>query len=426
MSSFLKSIIIFSLFSNILFANELNLEDLISIALKNNTNIKIEKYTKEEKQADIKSSESLYLPKLNAKADLSSYDINQGGNKIKDNKVKSYSFSANQLIYDFGLSSYKIDLSKHNYNASSKSLLIIIDKTIKDVKNTYYQILKKQELIKVAKESLNLDKLNLDKVKAYVKAGIKTKIDLTNAKLSLSTSNLDLIKAKYSLKQSYVKLITILGTNEKYLIKSQKFELNDLKTNVRKLSRDLEYYVKNGLNNRMEIKRYEDLIKINKSSIDSAKAQYYPRIDFNASYSNNNYDQASLDKKQTIAGIYVSWDFFTGFSSDAEVKKNISSLNKTKEKQNQEKLLIAQNITDAYIYVQENYESFKISLVNLSLAKENLYLAQERYKNGLNDIYELNDSKLQFIQAKSSLVNIYYDYKISLSNLEFEVGNNLD
>ncbi|NQY21724.1 MAG: TolC family protein [Campylobacteraceae bacterium] len=426
MTSFLKNILIFSLFSNILLANELNIEDLISIALKNNTNIKIEKYTKEEKQADIKSSESLYLPKLNAKADLSSYDINQGGNKIKDNKVKSYSLSANQLIYDFGLSSYKIDLSKHNYNASSKSLLIIIQKTIKDVKNSYYQILKKQELIKVAIESLNLDKLNLDKVKAYVKAGIKTKIDLTNAKLSLSNSNLDLIKAKYSLKQSYVKLITILGTNQKYLIKSQDFELNDLKKNVTKLSRDLGYYVKNGLTNRIEIKRYEDLIKINQASIDSAKAQYYPRIDFNATYSNNNSDQLSLDKKQTIAGIYLSWDFFTGFSSDSEVKKNIASLNKTKEKQNQEKLLIAQNITDAYIYVQENYESFKISLVNLSLAKENLYLSQESYKNGLNDIYELNDSKLQFIQAKSSLVNIYYDYKISLSDLEFEVGNKLD
>ena len=148
MTSFLKNILIFSLFSNIHLSNELNIEHLISIALKKNTNIKIEKYTKEEKQADIKSSESLYLPKLNAKADLSSYDINQGGNKIKDNKVKSYSLSENQLIYDFELSSYKIDLSKHNYNASSKSLLIIIDKTIKDVKNTYYQILKKQELIK--------------------------------------------------------------------------------------------------------------------------------------------------------------------------------------------------------------------------------------------------------------------------------------
>lgn len=408
--------------SNLYSQNSLNLEQLIELALKNNQDIKIAKFDNKEKEADIKKSKSQYYPKLTAKADLSSYEINQNSNVIKDNSVKTYSITANQLIYDFGKSKYKIDISKKNLEISQKDLIIIINKTILNVSKAYYEILKKAELINVAKESLKIDSLQLDKVQNYLDAGIKTKIDLTNAKLSLSSSKLDLIKANYSLKQSYAKLITILGNKEKHIIKSNYFNLTESKNSIKKLGNNLEFYVNEGLKNRVELKRYKDLLKSNELDLKSQKSNYYPKVDFNASYTDSASNENSLNKEQTIAGVYLSWDFFTGFSTDADVKKSLYTLNKTTEKLLQDKLLIEENITDAYIFVVQNYESFLISFESLDLAKQNLFLAQERYKNGLNDIFELNTSKLQFIEAKSNLVITYYDYKKSQAILSFESG----
>ena len=408
--------------SNLYSQNSLNLDQLIELALKNNQDIKIAKFDNKEKEADIKKSKSQYYPKLTAKADLSSYEINQNSNVIKDNSVKTYSIIANQLIYDFGKSKYKIDISKKNLEISQKDLIIIINKTILNVSKAYYEILKKHELINVAKESLKIDSLQLDKVQNYLDAGIKTKIDLTNAKLSLSSSKLDLIKANYSLKQSYAKLITILGNKEKHIIKSNSFNLTESKNSIKKLGKNLEFYVNEGLKNRVELKRYKDLLKSNELDLKSQKSNYYPKVDFNASYADSASNENSLNKEQTIAGIYLSWDFFTGFSTDADVKKSLYTLNKTSEKLLQDKLVIEENITDAYIFVVQNYESFLISFESLDLAKQNLFLAQERYKNGLNDIFELNTSKLQFIEAKSNLVITYYDYKKSQAILSFESG----
>lgn len=402
--------------------NELDLERLIQIALENNSDIKIARFDNKQKKEDIKSSKSSFYPKLSAKADISSYEINQNTSVIKDNNVKTYSLSANQLIYDFGKSKYKVDISKKNLEISQKDLIIIINKTILSVSKAYYEILKNGELINVSKESLKIDTLQLDKVQNYLNAGIKTKIDLTNAKLSLSTSKLDLIKAKYSLKQSYSKLITILGNKEKYTIKENSFNLLKIKNSIKKLENNLEYYVNEGLNNRIELKRYKDLLKSNKLDLKSQKSNYYPKIDFNANYTDNSSNEDSLNKDQTVAGVYISWDFFTGFSTDANVKKSLLALNKTSEKLVQDKLLIEENITDAYILVVQNYESFLISFESLGLAKQNLFLAQERYKHGLNDIFELNTSKLQFIEAKSNLTRTYYDYKKSQAILSFESG----
>ena len=415
---FLALFFISSLYSQ----STLNLDSLIKIALENNSDIKIAKFNNKQKEADIQNSKSVYYPKLTAKADVSSYEINQSSTLIKDNNVKTYSILANQLIYDFGKSKYKIDISKKNLEISQKDLIIIINNIILNVSKAYYEILKNGELINVAKESLKIDSLQVDKVQNYLNAGIKTKIDLTNAKLSLSTSKLDLIKANYSLKQSHAKLITILGTKEKHLIKENSFDILRIKNSIKKLKNNLEYYINEGLNNRVELKKYKDLLKTNELDLKSQKSTYYPKLDFNVSYTDISSDEISLDQDQTIAGVYVTWDFFTGFSTDANVKKSLFTLHKTKEKFIQDKLLIEENITDAYIFVVQNYESFLISLESLALAKENLYLAQERYTNGLNDIFELNTSKLQFIEAKSNLVRTYYDYEISQAILTFETG----
>ncbi|NQY24833.1 MAG: TolC family protein [Campylobacteraceae bacterium] len=400
-------------------STSLDLQALLELALKNNPSVQIQKYIKEEQYANITSTKAAYLPTLSANADLSSYDIKQASSAVKDKSVKTYSLIAKQLIYDFGKTSYSIKASKSNYNASKEKVLSIVSKVSFDVKKAYFSILKNYELIKVAQQSVDIDAQQLYRIQEYVNAGIKSKIDISNAKLSLSTSKLDLIKANFALKQAYNSLISLLGTKEKYLIKEEKRDIKDLSKKIAPPLQDLEYYLAQGLKNRYELKMYEYLIQGNKDALSSSNAEFFPKVNIQASYNNTLSHEQFLDKEQNIVGVYLSWDLFTGFSSKAKVLKNKSALNQNKEKRVQEELKIQENISAAYISLLENYESTKLSLESLALAKDNLYLSQERYKNGLNDIYELNTSKVQFTKALSSLVDIYYSYEISIANLEY-------
>ncbi len=91
----------FSLVVSSSFANDLNLEDLIIIALKNNTNIELSKEQSNIKKEQINKATSTYLPNLSLNASTARKDIEQQGNKIDDD-VNSVAVNANQLIYDFG------------------------------------------------------------------------------------------------------------------------------------------------------------------------------------------------------------------------------------------------------------------------------------------------------------------------------------
>ena len=64
--------------------------------------------------------------------------------------------------------------------------------------------------------------------------------------------------------------------------------------------------------------------------------------------------------------------------------------------------------------------------VAAELAKEadlSLSLAQSRYQLGLGSIVELSQAQLQQADAAIGYVNAQYQYRLALSTLNFEVGN---
>jgi outer membrane protein len=63
--------------------------------------------------------------------------------------------------------------------------------------------------------------------------------------------------------------------------------------------------------------------------------------------------------------------------------------------------------------------------VSAELAKEanlSLSLAQGRYQMGLSSIVELSQAQLQQTAAAIGYVNAEYQYQLSLSTLNFEIG----
>jgi len=85
-------------------------------------------------------------------------------------------------------------------------------------------------------------------------------------------------------------------------------------------------------------------------------------------------------------------------------------------------LSVTQDVTDSYLRADENREGVDIADQTLDLAKENLELADGRYKAGIGDILEFNDAQLLFTENQSSLVITYYNYLTALARIERAVG----
>ncbi len=405
-------------------AKELNLDEILDIALKNNTNIQVSKYQEDIKTQELKKAKSAYLPKLSASADIGNYDIEASG-VTQEGDATSVTLSASQLIYDFGKTSNSIDASKYNLEASSTEIQTSTKDTILSIKEAYYDILNKHQQIIVAKEAVSLDKLQLSQANEYFKAGVRTKIDVINAQLNLSNSELKLVQANYDLKISKTKLISLLGTSyeEEIDVKLDSNDISSLAKSIKIEDENLAKLINTAFDNRSELQKYKALIKTNKANLNSAKAEYYPTLDVSASYSDKNSDDiSSLEQTQTAVLLNLKWDLFTGDTTSANKKISLANLSTTKKQFEQQKLQIRQDVTSAYLNLEQSFESIKINLLSLDLSTRNLNLANERYKAGLNDLLEVNDAKLEYTKSKTNLVNSYYTYLSNTANLEYSLG----
>ena len=410
----LSSVLAISLYGN-------NLNDLIDIALKNNTSIIQSQIKVDTQKQTLIQSESQYLPTLSLEADISNHDIETAG-ITTDGNSQSVSLNASQLIYDFGKSSHNIEASKQNTKATIKELDSTTSNIILNVKKLYYDILNKQALIDVAQESVKIDQFQLYQAKEYFKAKIKTKIDVTNAQLQLSNSKMKLLKANFDLKKANAQLISLLSKKD-IVVEKTRLDVKYLAKKITTDNYNLDTLVQRALKNRDELLMYTHLQKALNSNYQSSKSDFYPTLNLVSSYKDSSSNEiSSLDTNQVTTGVYLKWELFSGFRTSAAKKEALNELHNIKQLQKEQELNIIENVTNAYFNIEQNKQSVEISLLNNELALQNLELAQERYKNGLNSLVELNDAKLDFITAKNDLVNQFFAYKTSQAILEFETG----
>ena len=421
-----KIIFTLSLLSIVAVANvnsEKSLNELIGIALENSVDIHVAKADIEAKDAGIDYAIAGYLPQVSVQGELAQYDVKSSLSQDNDNVIGATA-SVDQLLYDFGGTSSNIGAAKSVYNASLKQLDSTTNAVVISVKKAYYNILNQNQLINVAHEAVKIDELQLEQASEYFKAGVRTRIDVTNAQLQLSNSKLDLLKTEFGLESANTSLITILGVKleRNFSVKKDDTDISTLANGIVPMQKQSDELVELGLENRAEIALYKANIDLFQSKVQAAQSEFYPKILLNAAYNEKNTDILSLDNRQMSAGIYIKWDIFSGFSTEAKVKENLAKLTKSKVNLRDIELKIIQEVRDAYLAVKKSEDSIKIQLLSVDLATQNLSLAQQRYKAGLSDMVELNDAKLEYTKSKGNLVNTYYDYLVAIVNLDYVTG----
>jgi outer membrane protein len=405
----------------------LSLDDLVTIALKRSPDINISRLDFDAATQRVNSAESYYLPSIDLDA-----GIGYGGAKFKDTAMQSDSIlsgtlSASQLLYDFGKTGAAIDSATNEANASYATLNQVISNKIFDVKNAYYQYLQNRSLIRVNEENVELNKKQLYRAQRYFEAGIRTKIDVTDAKVNLISAQLALQNTLYDTKLNRVSLEKIIGIApgeklDKIYQKELDFTnlLNALPRNTLSIE-DAEDYA---LKHRYELQAYEQQIKVAQSQLRTTDADYYPALYASGDYSVQKIEdsQRFTPQEQYRALINAKWNLFSGFKTDAQVQEAKIAVMRSKSLLESAKLGIKEEVDTAYIYLYKSRDALTLSQSLSEAAKEKHIQAQKRYEHGLSDYIELQQARQNYIDSLASLVTSYYDFYRSLASLDRAIG----
>ena len=402
---------------------ELSLDSAIGLALENNPRIEIATAQEAASTGVLTTSKSRFLPRLTAGADYGWTRID-GLNPVEEDNFAHGLLRISQLIWDFGRSTGLLDTSAFSLAAARENLLQTRHDIVFETKAQFYAILEKQRLITVAEQAVANYEVQLYRAQKNYEAGVRARIDVTNAQVNLANQNLGLLRAQSNLKTARVQFENTLGlqpNSGEYTLVSGEPRLAALAAGKPKMPGTLEQLIPRAQENRPGLKRYTFLVQAAQSAVNSAKGDYWPTISAVGDYNGYSTDISSLaDQWQVSVGL--SWELFSGFATEGKVAEANAQLRETKAALREFELVIVRDVTDSYLRAAENSSAVDIADRTLSLAKDNLDLADGRYKAGIGDILEYNDAQLLYTENQSNLVSAYYTYLTALAQIERSVG----
>ena len=420
-----KIVILLLLFSQEVFSQELlSLDRAIEIGLKNNFSIQISNNNAEMAQNDNYIGNAGMLPSLNlnASGNKATNDIKQSystGNDVSKVGVASdnlsYGAALNWTLFD-GFKMFvtydKLGVLEDLGNINAK---ITIETTVSGIIDAYYDVVRQKQLVKVIKDAIDVYDAKVNLAETRYNIGKSSKLDFLQSKVDLNAQKSLLLKQNQALATAKITLNQLLSRNIELdfyvtdtIIIDYKPTIDELKTTTLRQNNFLKSYEKN--------------VKVAELSLKQYQAQRYPTLgiglNYNFSKTDNEAGFVLLNQNQGLSiGFTATYNLFNGSILNHQIEDAEIYLENTNLQFKDARIQVEAGLMKAWKTFQTDLDVLKLEEDNLSVAKENLDVAMERYKQGASSSIELKDAQQSYEDSQGRVVQARYDAKVAETEL---------
>ena len=405
-----------------------NIDTLIEKALIASPDLNISQSSFQISQERSSEATSDYLPQVDLYGGIGLVGVTSSV-QSGDGRLLTGKITGSQLIYDFGKTGGNMEFYSEESNATFATYNQDVSNKVNVVKRDYYDLLRKDHLIKVYKENVLLTEQQHKRAERYFTAGIKTKIDVIDAKVRLIEAQIDLENGKFDLQLAYVTLDKTIGNLEETVEGNIYIpDVNISSGLYEKLPQETlkpRELVQFAFTHRQELKSFEHKIKSAQGKVSQERGDYFPGLYVGGDYTYNDVSeelQLFVPEKQWNANVNLRWNLFGGMRTVAKTEQAKLSLLQQYSSLDDAKLRIRQQTSNAYIILRKTDSNVELSEELVVAAKEKFEQAQQRYEHGLSDFIELQQARQDYINAQADLVSNFYEYYIALARLDRAIG----
>ena len=406
---------------------ELDLADLVDIALENNTATRMYWFQSKAYAAAKGKAYSTYYPQISVGGQVYRNKTQSSSGLSPSVPVGSYyetgygpSAEINWLIYDFGKREAQVEVAKQALLAANFDYNQSIQDVVLNVNLAYYAFYSAVGMVKAAEISLEDAKTAYESAKARYDASVGNKPDMLNALAVAKSAEYEVENAKAQVETARANLANVLGVRVSENMKvAEKVNIPSAPDTSEKVSE----LVAKALRSRQNLlSSYAQLRKAEEQT-EVARRDFLPQIGATGSA---NYIVYSRDDRQDSyqyqVGLTASWSLFEGFARKYEL---ISSKAQERVAAQQLKAAEIQIISDIWDYYHTYLSSFKqIQSTQAAVeANQEAYDATKAsYDNGVSSITDLLNAQSRLSQARQQFVLAESTLASSIARLAHATG----
>ena len=409
------------------------LEQCVDHALENNITILQAENSLLSSKQDIISAKGNFLPSINSNlsggASLGNIEVFPGEFRDREFYSTSVGIGFSQSVFNGFRNINLLNQSKLSLERNQFELEKFKDDISLNVANTYLNVLFNKENLELAKLQVEFSEFQVNQVKTLVEAGSEPNSTLieTQATYSRDIQNLTIAENNHDL--------ALLTLAQLLQLPYENFDVEVIEIDTPSANlmyNDIAPILNYALQNRNENKVAERDIELAKLGTKISKSAYLPNVSmgygFNASanFSNLTVDDELLDQLNVNKGhsinMNISIPIFNRNQTKAQVKKSKIQEETTNLALEQAKINLESTIQRAFTDARaalKSYEAAQLSLQSQEVAFKN---SQERFIIGALNSFDLEQSRLRMINARSSLINAKYDFIFKTKVLDFYLG----
>ncbi|MCM8792352.1 MAG: TolC family protein [Candidatus Omnitrophica bacterium] len=407
------------IFLNLAIAEEvaLTLDEVIAIALRNNSNIllKIEEL-KKAKEILIQSYAGV-LPKLNITEEWQ----RTVGFYNKDISSIHTQISLQQTLYQGGRILTTISINKDGIGLAR----VILDKVkleiISTVKKAFYALRLSEKLVELNKDIWNNTQAHLEVRKKRYQYGEVSRNDILNIEASLVSAQKAYEEALNQKEEAQAILRNVLFLEEGIYIKPMiEFTYEEKEIIYDKAFLD-------ALSKRPEIREYELEESIAKKNVELRRTENRPTISVFWNYFSNSRTTSVMGSNKgwqdyQTSGITVNWPIFDGWLARHKVKQMLIELKEAQLLKEKVKKDIGLELKKAYLTLKEAMVRLKKAESEILFYKDNFLALEEKYKKGEASLLDKEDAELKFKIALFNKEEAVYDYLVAKVDFDKATG----
>ena len=418
-----------------IYAKQWTLKECINYALENNISLQKTQIKKASANEDYLQSKAALLPSLSASSNqnvsytpwVTSGISGEGFTKSSVDKVYyngSYSVMGNYVIWNGNKNRNQVKLNKLTYEAAALDSATQAQNLQEQIATLYIQICYSTEAIKVNQESYKSSLENESRGKEFVKNGKMSQADLAQLTAQRAQDEYNIVAAESNVKnyKRQLKELLQITNDEAFDIVIPSTTDSQALASIPALN---SVYA-SALDNRPEIKSYQNMIDQSNLNIDIAKAGKMPTISANAGVSTSS---TSMNKtgwgtqiKQNFnlgGGVSISIPIYDNRATKTAINKaNLQKQSSMLDLKNEQTKLYSA-IENYWLQANTNQSQFKSAKVSTESAKTSFELLNEQFKLGLKNIVELRTGKDNLLKAQQNELQAKYLTILNLGMLNF-------
>ncbi len=338
------------------------------------------------------------------------------GHEFKTLTRGESSLRLQQMIFDGFATSSEVGRQRATVNARAYEVLGTSERTALDVAQVYLEVLKRQDLVRLAEDNLRSHERIYDQISLRSQSGVGRMADLDQAEARLAQARNNLITEQTNLADAQVNYFSVVG--------HEASELSMPSGLPGGLPVSLQAAREEMLASNPFLSSAEADVQASEQQYEAAKSAFYPRFDAELSRgADNNLDGEPGHSNEWQAMLRMRYNLFAGGSNKADLQSKSHQINQAMDIRNNALRVLAEDLGLAWNALHNARQQLPIAQQYVDHSSRVRESYQKQFTLGERSLLDLLDSENELFTASRRLEDVRFTELFTQYRIKATMGS---